>query len=196
MSDSGPDESYSAEDLDTDTGSYSLDDEDQLQAEDTLVDRGVEDVLDEGYSPPERPRGVDAFGTTAWEQSQDETIDQRILQEEPDPTTAYGAPQDAASSGGDGDLDPAETDMVGGDDPDAIPADQDFVGGSGQRSGRLVAPDEGAHEDVEKDAVAQDVGFAGAGASAEEAAMHVVDEADLDSGRAAEPDDAAADSRR
>ena len=27
---------------------------DQLQPEDTLDDRGVEDVLDEGYSPPER----------------------------------------------------------------------------------------------------------------------------------------------
>jgi len=28
---------------------------DLLQPEDTLVDRGVADVLDEGYSPPERP---------------------------------------------------------------------------------------------------------------------------------------------
>ena len=27
---------------------------DQLQPEDTLDDRGVDDVLDEGYSPPER----------------------------------------------------------------------------------------------------------------------------------------------
>jgi hypothetical protein len=26
-----------------------------LEPQDTLVDRGVEDVLDEGYSPPERP---------------------------------------------------------------------------------------------------------------------------------------------
>ncbi len=37
-------------------GSYSLDDEDQLPSEDTLDDRGVDDLLDEGYSPPERPR--------------------------------------------------------------------------------------------------------------------------------------------
>ncbi|NED70235.1 hypothetical protein G3I15_55875, partial [Streptomyces sp. SID10244] len=33
-------------------GEYSLDDDDQLQPEDTLDDRGVDDVLDEGYSPP------------------------------------------------------------------------------------------------------------------------------------------------
>ena len=39
-------------------GSYSLDDEDQLPSEDTLDDRGIDDLLDEGYSPPERPRGV------------------------------------------------------------------------------------------------------------------------------------------
>ena len=34
---------------------YSVDEDDQLQPQDTLVDRGVDDVLDEGYSPPERP---------------------------------------------------------------------------------------------------------------------------------------------
>ncbi|MER6984744.1 DUF5709 domain-containing protein, partial [Streptomyces carpinensis] len=44
------------------------------------------------------------------------------------------------------------------------------------RSGRLVAPDEGAHEDEEAALVAMDVGIDGAAASAEEAAMHVVDE--------------------
>ena len=52
------------------------------------------------------------------------------------------------------------------------------------RAGRLVADDEGAHEDDEKQVWASDVGVDGAGASAEEAAMHVVDEI------AAEPDDA------
>ena len=41
------DESYSAEELNTDTGSYSLDDEDQLESEDTLVDRGVLGATDQ-----------------------------------------------------------------------------------------------------------------------------------------------------
>lgn len=44
------------------------------------------------------------------------------------------------------------------------------------RAGRLVAPDEGAHEDTEKDEIAQDVGPAGYASSAEEAAVHVTDD--------------------
>jgi hypothetical protein len=44
------------------------------------------------------------------------------------------------------------------------------------RAGRLVAPDEGAHPDEEKDEVATDVGRAGYAASAEEAAVHIEDE--------------------
>lgn len=44
------------------------------------------------------------------------------------------------------------------------------------RAGRLVAPDEGAHERTETDEVAEDVGRAGYAASAEEAAVHVVDD--------------------
>jgi hypothetical protein len=45
-----------------------------------------------------------------------------------------------------------------------------------ERAGRLVAPDEGAHPDVESDAIAFDVGRAGYASSAEEAAMHIDDE--------------------
>ncbi|HST46361.1 DUF5709 domain-containing protein [Jatrophihabitans sp.] len=47
------------------------------------------------------------------------------------------------------------------------------------RAGRLVAPDEGAHEDTEAAEVAFDVGKAGSAATAEEAAMHVVEEDEL-----------------
>ncbi|HEY8618777.1 MAG TPA: DUF5709 domain-containing protein [Dermatophilaceae bacterium] len=154
-------ESTGAESL----GSYSLDDEDQLQPEDTLDDRGVDDLLDEGYSPPERARGVDAFGTTVAEQRQGESIDQRLAHEEPDPANAVEDPL-------------AERDMVGGDDPDAIAAEDDFLGDGevgDRRSGRLMAPDEGAHEDTESDMVADDVGIDGGGSSAEEAAVHIIE---------------------
>jgi hypothetical protein len=58
-------------------------DTDQLPREDTLVDRGVDDLLDEGYSPPERPR-ANHYGETSWEEQHRETIDQRIGQEEPE----------------------------------------------------------------------------------------------------------------
>ena len=162
------DESYSGEEINTDIGSFSVDDEDQLQNSDTLDDPDVDsndDVLDAGYSPPDRARGSLAFGTTAWEQSQEETIEQRIKQEVPDPDSAYGAPDNESG------LD--EPEMLGGDDPDAIPVDDDFVSDSGARAGRLVAPDEGTGADTEKDEVAEDVGIDGAGASAEEAAMHI-----------------------
>ena len=147
-------------------GSYSLDDEDQLQPEDTLDDRGVDDLLDEGYSPPERPRGVDAFGTTVAEQRQGESIEQRLAHEEPDPANSFEDPI-------------ADSDMVGGDDPDAIAAEDDFLGDGevgDRRSGRLMAPDEGAHEDTESDMVADDMGIDGGGSSAEEAAMHIVED--------------------
>jgi hypothetical protein len=130
-------------------GEYSVDDEDQLQPEDTLDDRGVDDVLDEGFSPPEKWSPAERFGNTAEEERQGETLDQRLAQEEPEPDPyAEGEP----------------VENVGGPE----------VGG--ERSGRLVAPDEGAHEDREKDMVAEDVGIDGAAASAEEAAMHVVEE--------------------
>lgn len=48
------------------------------------------------------------------------------------------------------------------------------------RAGRLVAPDEGAHGDTEKDMLAQDVGIDGGAASAEEAAVHRIPDEDDD----------------
>jgi hypothetical protein len=125
-------------------GGQEVDAEDQLQPEDTLVDRGSEDVLDEGYSPPERRPSTHDIGTTLEEERAGETLDQRLAQEEPEV---------------DEPLEPA--------DP---------------RAGRLVAPDEGFGEDIEKDEVAEDVGIDGGAASAEEAAVHVIsddDETDL-----------------
>jgi 5-(carboxyamino)imidazole ribonucleotide mutase len=59
--------------------------EDQLQPDDTLDERGVDDVLDEGMSPPERPSREMARGTTAREDAEGETLEERLEQEEPDP---------------------------------------------------------------------------------------------------------------
>jgi hypothetical protein len=56
-----------------------------------------------------------------------------------------------------------------------ITADGDGEDAADPRAGRLVAPDEGAHDDTESDEIAFDVGRAGSAASAEEAAMHVID---------------------
>jgi len=111
-----------------------------------LDEPDADDVQDTGYSPPERPRNAEA----------DETLDERLAEEEPE---VWERPE------GDGLGDAQDTDGELRDDE---------VGD--RRSGRLVAPDEGAHEDAEKDMVASDVGIDGGAASAEEAAMHVVDD--------------------
>ncbi len=57
-----------------------------------------------------------------------------------------------------------------------VPEDTGVWTESQPRVGRLVAPDEGAHEDEESDAIGEDVGPAGYAASAEEAAMHLIPE--------------------
>jgi hypothetical protein len=127
----------------------------QISQEDTLVDRGVDDALDEGYSPPERRPASHDVGTTAEEMRQGETWDQRLAQEEPD-------------------LDPSVLPTSSDEDRPQVYGEE-----AGARAGRLVAPDEGAHEDAEKDEVARDVGIDGGAASAEEAAVHVIPEEDL-----------------
>lgn len=88
---------------------------DQLQPEDTLDDRGVDDILDEGISPPDRePKHLrDAPSRDG------ESLEDRLAQEEPDPDPYAEA-----------DLDPGP----------------------------------------------EDVGIDGAGVSAEEAAVHVINE--------------------
>ena len=75
--------------------------EDQLQPQDTLDDRGVDDILDEGISPPERPRGVTAKGVTDAEQLEGETIDERVAQEEPEVWEDAEAERDADILDGD-----------------------------------------------------------------------------------------------
>ncbi|MFL6122939.1 DUF5709 domain-containing protein [Actinophytocola sp.] len=118
---------------------------DLLEPEDTLLDRGVEDVLDEGYSPPERPSSF---------YDGHESLGGRLAREVPD-----GA--DTVDGDGVGDT----------SDTDGEPYD-DEVGVS--RSGRLVAQDEGAGSDTDGYLYARDVGIDGAAATAEEAAVHAI----------------------
>lgn len=129
--------------------------------QDALDERTYDDMLDEGWSPPEKPLGVTKYGTTAAEQHAGETLDQRLSQEVPE----TGVP----AGDGIGDLPDGEGEPV---DPES----------GRDRAGRLVAPDEGAHPDTVKELTAQDRGIDGGAASAEEAAVHVVD---------AEPDEEA-----
>ncbi|GAA4538493.1 DUF5709 domain-containing protein [Mycobacterium paraffinicum] len=139
-------------------GEYSVEDDNQLQPEDTLIDRGVDDVLDEGYSPPERLYGRGAFGPG-------ETMDQLLAEEEPDPAARINVP-----------LDEAEQRRSDASERECEFPERREVGRA--RAGRLVAPDEGFGGDYEDELLASDVGLDGGAASAEEAAMHVIEDED------------------
>jgi hypothetical protein len=162
------------ESFEDDLGSISIDDAtDSGSGQEELLDASEGD--NEPWSPPDsQPRNTE-WGTTAWEQGQEETIDQRIMQEVPDPDSAYGAPDN--ESGLDGDP------RIGGADPDSIDADQDFLGDAevgDAQAGSLTDPDEGAREDVDAELVGQDSRDGGpgdgGGLSPEEQAMHVVED--------------------
>lgn len=145
------------------TGEYSLDEDDQLQPEDTLDDRGVDDVLDEGYSPPEQPEGVNRFGTTADEQSEGESLAQHLAEEEPDPTALAYQPDEPKS----------EWRSDESDSDTEFPEDEQV---GDRRAGRLIAPDEGGSVHDVQERLATDAGIDGGAASAEEAAVHVIDD--------------------
>jgi hypothetical protein len=119
-----------------------------LAAADSLLSDDLDaDVLDTGIDAGDRYRGATAYGTTHAEELRGESLDQRLSDEEAE---------------ADPDLGWAE-----GNDP----VDEDDV--ALPRAGRLVAPDDGAQDDREPDAIGVDVGVDGGGATAEEAAVHL-----------------------
>lgn len=139
------------------SGDYS-DSSGLLSPEESLDDDELGIDPDEGYSPAERPWGLSAWGTTEREAASPEDLGHRLAREQPE-----------------------QSDAVSGDDiGDTIDTDgepiDDQVGAV--RAGRLVLGDIDA-ADPASDYWARDVGIDGAGASAEEAAMHVVSDDDL-----------------
>jgi Family of unknown function (DUF5709) len=131
--------------------------EDQLQSADTLDERDVDDVLDEGLSPPERPSPAMAHGVTPADDAAGESLDERLEQEEPDPVAEID--HTAAAQ---------ESELLGAGE-NADPTDGFEVGD--ERTGRLAQAEGETSDDV-----AEDVGVDGAAASAEEAAVHTVEE--------------------
>jgi hypothetical protein len=130
-----------------------LEDDGVLDPSDTLDGDPGDDPLDAGYLPSDRWSAGERFGTTLAEEREGESLDQLLAEEEPeaDPYAEGDLPQDAP---------------LAADYPEP-------------RAGRLVAEDEGAHAGTEADLVARDVGIDGGAAGAEEAAVHVEDEADI-----------------
>ncbi|WP_330285035.1 DUF5709 domain-containing protein [Streptomyces sp. NBC_00588] len=119
-----------------------------------------EDILDGGYSPPERPLGVSEWGLTAREGASHEDLTHRLRRE---------VPELSAQDEGDGLGDSVDTDGELLDDQ---------VGDEG--AGRLVDWDTDGDVGFDDDYTARDVGIDGGAASAEEAAIHVVPDRDIE----------------
>jgi hypothetical protein len=109
-------------------------------------------------APYDRPQAMDAFGTTAEEGRQGTPLDRRLSAELPDvtPVDAEAADQEAAAVEPD---DAALADLDGGSVAEPV-------------AGRLIQPADPGTSSM----MGQDTGMAGGGASAEETAMHVVEE--------------------
>jgi hypothetical protein len=150
-------------------------------------------VYDTSWVPDDRPRHRTDYGNTLSEMREGESLDQHLAEEEPDVLEReLGDPVDQ--------IDPPRGELIDTDetmdgqaataadleDPevDALVEDE---GGETEvpaaefdeeqpRAGRLVEPDEGLESDTEKDMIAYDAGISGGAASAEEAAVHIVDE--------------------
>jgi hypothetical protein len=169
---------------------------DPLDEADHTMDRQAT-LYDTSWVPDDRPSRRTDFGNTATEMREGESLDQRLAEDEPDllerelgdPVDQILGPRadqdddpnweesDDARTATAADLDDPEVERLvadaGGDTdvPAAEYAEPD------PRAGRLVEPDEGLESDTEKDMIAYDAGISGAGASAEEAAVHIVDDA-------------------
>jgi len=152
--------------------SQDLSDYETDDAYDTLDGDPGDDPLDSGLAPPERWSAGVRSGTTAQEQADGESLDDLLAEEEPDSTLEA--------------LEEAETeDDEESPEDDSDEADEDVDGlllddGPDPRAGRLVGFDGGHHPRRQAELLAHDVGVDGGAASAEEAAVHVVEDDDND----------------
>jgi hypothetical protein len=141
-----------------DLGDYDVDD-----ASDTLDGNPGDDPLDRGVAAPDRWSAGTKYALRGDEDS--ESLDELLSEEEPDVLDELNADDEPDENAPEDDVDR----LAAGDGPDP-------------RAGRLVDPAGDTDDlgetllDSEKDEVARDVGIDGGAASAEEAAIHVVEE--------------------
>ena len=156
---------------------------DPIDEADHTMDRQAT-LYDTSWVPPDRPPRQTNFGTALTEMREGESLDQRLGEEEPDVfEQELGEPLQQLDESYDARL-ATEADV---EDPEVEQALEDAGGDTDfpapeyaeqqPRAGRLVEPDEGLESDREKDMIAYDAGSAGAGASAEEPAVHIVEDA-------------------
>src|SRR5580698_4347884 len=147
--------------------SEDLEDYQVQDSTDTLDGAPGDDPLDRGVVPPERWSAV--MRADSPDDGQ-ESLDQLLAAEEPDPALSFDEDEDEDEDSDEDDPDEADEDVDGlllDDGPDP-------------RAGRLIAPDGGHPRRWQERLLAHDVGPDGGGATAEEAAMHVVDDDEND----------------
>lgn len=127
--------------------------EGQPDMDDSVGEPDTDFVLDQGYSPPERPYASDGrYATTGEEQQRGESLDDRLAREVPE-------------------VEPLKGDGIGDlVDGDGEPVDPQ-VGDA--RAGRLAPVSESPREN---NVLAHDVGIDAGAASAEEAAVHIIED--------------------
>src|SRR4051812_4289231 len=163
--------------------------DDDSQAFDEVDSGRWADGADPAPLPGGSPAEVDRYGTTPAEALDGESLDYKLARERFDGRPDAEDAGDAPSRGdlvdvGDEETDRPDRDAGLADDFPSEPSRSpvslydrpDLIPDGGRPVGRLVDPDEGGPFDDEKDLVGYDAGAAGGGASAEELAMHEVDE--------------------
>ena len=151
--------------------SEDLTDFEVLDSLDTLAGAPGDDPLDRALATPERWSAAMKFGSTAEEQQVGASLDRQLAWEDPDDGL------DSADERPDG----VSWDENASDGDIASIAAAD---GTPLRTGRLVRSyhEGAAYLTWETDTVARDIGIDGGGASAEEAALHVLPDEDTGSG--------------
>jgi Family of unknown function (DUF5709) len=151
--------------------SEDLEDYEVLDSSDTLAGPPGDDPLDRGVATPERWSAPIRSGGTAAEQEAGESLDELLAEEEPDVGAAgFGDQAD--------DLD--EFADVDENAPDDAVRRALLGAGPDARAGRLVAEDEDADTLADGESVGHDAGIDSGGATAEEAAVHVLGDDDAE----------------
>ena len=115
---------------------------DQLDPQESLIDRGVDDPLDEGYSPPERYSQLIREG-------EHETLDERLEDEIPEPDPYAPEDEEILDDGEVGDVRAGRLMEPNGgigpdDEPDLVGIDVGIDGGaaSAEEAAVHVVPDD------------------------------------------------------
>lgn len=136
-----------------------IEDADDLDPLVNLTGDDPDEIMQTGYDPPDRETHNLRERLTGFEEREGESLDERLSEEEPEQSSDADFSDEGAIDG---------TDFENAAFDEAQP-----------RAGRLLSPDEGGPRDEEKDEIAEDVGPAGYASSAEEAAVHIIDEDEL-----------------